>query len=153
MLAVNISFLAVPFVQAQTSAILVSYLCATGSLVVTLVFARQVNDNQRYPHRCSTPLIMLVRSSERLECLFLMLSLPFAFSIWGMILLATTLSIVIFRTSDIATVPIAIPIWAAIIILATWPASADHIRCLLRKIKVQILIQSHFYHTRSSGLV
>ncbi|KAG1887794.1 hypothetical protein F4604DRAFT_1178848 [Suillus subluteus] len=88
--------------------------------------------SQRYPHRRSTPLFMLgmLRFGERLECLALMLSLPFAFLIRGIILLATTLSIVIFRTSDIATVPIAIPIWAAIIILATRPVSAAHIRCL-----------------------
>ncbi|KAG1876662.1 hypothetical protein DFJ58DRAFT_183311 [Suillus subalutaceus] len=102
MLAVNI---AVPFVHSQTSAILVSYLstlCATGSLIVTLVFARQVNVSQRYPHRCSvsilfnrltfiiyyihhTPLFILgmLRSSERLERLVLMLSLLFTFLIWG----------------------------------------------------------------------
>lgn len=49
LLAVDISFLAVPFVQTQTSAILVSYpptLCAMGSFVVTLVFARQLNDGR-----------------------------------------------------------------------------------------------------------
>jgi hypothetical protein len=50
MLAVDISFLAVPFVQTQMAAILVSYmstLCAMGSLVVSLVLAGQVNDSRR----------------------------------------------------------------------------------------------------------
>src|SRR6267154_4124096 len=50
MLAVNISFLAVPSVQNQTSAILVAYLstlCVMGSLVVSLVLAGQVNDSRR----------------------------------------------------------------------------------------------------------
>jgi hypothetical protein len=50
MLAVDISFLAVPPVQNQTPAILVLYmstLCALGSLVVSLVLAGQVNDSRR----------------------------------------------------------------------------------------------------------
>jgi hypothetical protein len=50
MLAVDISFLAVPSVQGQTAAILVAYLstlCAMGSLVVSLVLAGQVNDTRR----------------------------------------------------------------------------------------------------------
>jgi len=50
MLAVDISFLAVPNVQNQTGAILVSYLstlCAMGSLVVSLILAGQVNDARR----------------------------------------------------------------------------------------------------------
>jgi hypothetical protein len=50
MLAVDISFLAVPSVQNQTAAILVSYLstlCVMGSLVVSLVLAGQVNDSRR----------------------------------------------------------------------------------------------------------
>jgi len=50
MLAVDISFLAVPTVQNQTVAILIVYLstlCALGSLVVSLVLAGQVNDTRR----------------------------------------------------------------------------------------------------------
>jgi hypothetical protein len=50
MLAVDISFLAVPSVQTQTAAILVSYmsaLCTMGSLVVSLILAGQVNDSRR----------------------------------------------------------------------------------------------------------
>ncbi|KAG1762766.1 hypothetical protein EDD22DRAFT_889980 [Suillus occidentalis] len=50
MLAVDISFLAVPAVQNQMSAILLAYLstlCVLGSLVVSLVLAGQVNDSRR----------------------------------------------------------------------------------------------------------
>ena len=50
MLAVDVSFLAVPSVQVQPAAILVAYLstfCAMGSLVVSLVLAGQVNDTRR----------------------------------------------------------------------------------------------------------
>ena len=50
MLAVDISFLAVPTVQNQTAAIIAAYLstlCAMGSLMVSLVLAGQVNDTRR----------------------------------------------------------------------------------------------------------
>jgi len=50
MLAVDISFLAVPSVQNQTAAILAAYLstlCALGSLLISLVLAGQVNDTRR----------------------------------------------------------------------------------------------------------
>ncbi|KAG1726304.1 hypothetical protein EDB19DRAFT_1914691 [Suillus lakei] len=129
MLAVDISFLAVPFVQTQTSAILVSYLstlCVTGSLVVTLVFARQVNDSQRFSNSGFASFMFGVFSS--IERLSLMLSLPSTFLIWGIIFFVVALSIVIFHTSDVVTVSIVYPIWAAIVILATWPALARHIR-------------------------
>ncbi|KAG1877523.1 hypothetical protein F4604DRAFT_1758025 [Suillus subluteus] len=131
LLAVDISFLAIPFVQTQTSAILVSYLstlCAMGSFVVTLVFARQLNDGRRYPAERVASFMFGMKSS--IERLALMLSLPFAFLIWGVIFFAASLSIVIFRTSDVITVSIAYPIWVAIVILVTWPALAGHIGTL-----------------------
>ncbi|KAG2752447.1 hypothetical protein P692DRAFT_20338853 [Suillus brevipes Sb2] len=112
-----------------------------GSFVVTLVFARQLNDGRRYPAERVASFMFGMKSS--IERLALMLSLPFAFLIWGcvagqmpwdsssffdsVIPFAASLSIVIFRTSDIVTVSIACPIWAAIVILATWPALAGHI--------------------------
>jgi hypothetical protein len=102
MLAVDISFLAVPFVQTQMAAILVSYmstLCAMGSLVVSLVLAGQVNDSRRDSAKsvvssffdCSACIIYIQATfMERmsssvlgLESLALMLSLPYALLIWG----------------------------------------------------------------------
>ncbi|KAG2121819.1 hypothetical protein BD769DRAFT_1641370 [Suillus cothurnatus] len=50
MLAVDISFLAVPAVATQTPAIVLAYLsslCALGSLMVSLILAGQVNDRRR----------------------------------------------------------------------------------------------------------
>jgi hypothetical protein len=50
MLAVDISFLAVPAVATQTPAIVLAYLsslCALGSLMVSLILAGQVNDSRR----------------------------------------------------------------------------------------------------------
>ncbi|KAG0706725.1 hypothetical protein DFH29DRAFT_824279 [Suillus ampliporus] len=146
MLAVDISFLAVPFVQTQTSAILVSYLstlCTMGSLVVTLVFARQVNDDRRYPDKRLSSFKSMMYSIERLA---LMLSLPFAFLIWGIIFFAAALSIVIFRTSDVITVSIAYPIWAAIVILATWPALTGHINTLKYWMKCWIIYLKWYFN-------
>jgi len=75
-----------------------------------------------------------------LESLALMLSLPFALLIWGyvfrlndetvaqsffrMTFFGAALSIVVFRTSSTVTITIAALIWAAVVILATWPVMA-----------------------------
>jgi uncharacterized membrane protein len=102
MLAVDISFLAVPSVQTQTAAILVSYmsaLCTMGSLVVSLVLAGQVNDSRRDSAKSVVSslfdclaCILYVQASFMegmsgsvlgLESLAIMLSLPYALLIWG----------------------------------------------------------------------
>ncbi|KIK45677.1 hypothetical protein CY34DRAFT_801301 [Suillus luteus UH-Slu-Lm8-n1] len=145
MLAVDISFLAVPLLQNQTPAILVLYmssLCALGSLVVSLVLAGQVNDSRRdSAEGVASFMAEMSRSMLGLESLALMLSLPYALLIWGMTFFSAALSIVIFNTSGVVTVSIVSPIWVAIFILATWPllASNDvHISHLLPWIKKQI---------------
>ncbi|KAG1733740.1 hypothetical protein EDB19DRAFT_1830862 [Suillus lakei] len=145
MLAVDISFLAVPSVQTQTAAILVSYmsaLCAMGSLVVSLVLAGQVNDSRRDSARSVASFMAGMSVSVLgLESLALMLSLPFALLIWGMAFFAVALSIVIFNTSGVITISIISPVWVAIFILATWPVLASndvHISHLLPWITKQI---------------
>ncbi|KAG1816398.1 uncharacterized protein BJ212DRAFT_1577075 [Suillus subaureus] len=145
MLAVDISFLAVPPVQTQNAAILVSYmstLCAMGSLVVSLVLAGQVNDSRRDSAKSVVSslfdclaYILYIQASFMgrmsssvlgLESLALMLSLPYALLIWGMVFFAAALSIVIFHTSGVVTISIISPIWVAILILATWPVLASN---------------------------
>ncbi|KAG1894917.1 uncharacterized protein F5891DRAFT_1060440 [Suillus fuscotomentosus] len=128
MLTVDISFLLVPPVQNQVSAIIVLYmstLCALGSLVVSLVLAGQVNDSHRDSAE-SVALFMIEMSQSMLglESLALMLSLPYALLIWGMIFFAATLSIVIYCTSDVVIISIVSPIWFAIFIVSTWPLLA-----------------------------
>jgi hypothetical protein len=155
MLAVDISFLAVPFVQTQMAAILVSYmstLCAMGSLVVSLVLAGQVNDSRRDSAKSVATFMERMSSSVLgLESLALMLSLPYALLIWGMVFFAAALSIVIFSTSDVVTISIISPIWIAIFILATWPVLASndvHISSLLPWITKQI--KSHSIPSRTA---
>ncbi|KAG2048579.1 hypothetical protein BDR06DRAFT_757383 [Suillus hirtellus] len=144
MLAVDISFLAVPSVGTQKAAILVSYmstLCAMGSLVVSLVLAGQVNDSRRDSAKSVASFMEGISVSVLgLEGLALMLCLPFALLIWGMTFFAAALSIVIF-TSSVVTISIVSPIWAAILILATWPVLASndvHISDLFSWITKQI---------------
>ncbi|KAG2151268.1 uncharacterized protein EDB93DRAFT_1249465 [Suillus bovinus] len=139
MLAVDVSFLAVPSVQTQTPVILLSYistLCAMGSLVVTLLLVGQVNKSLRGPNTdAASFLVGMAGSVLGLESFPLMLSLPLGLLIWGIVLFAAALSVVIFRTSGIAIISVAYPIWIAIVILATWPvlaANRIHIGSLLR---------------------
>ncbi|KAG1737408.1 hypothetical protein EDB19DRAFT_956041 [Suillus lakei] len=127
-LAANISFLGVLYFARQTSGILCTYLsiiCAIGSLVVTLCLVGLVNDSLRGTV-ADVPSFMVRMPSSMLglESLALMLSLPFALLIWGMIFFAAALSAVIFGTSDTVIVSIAFPVWAAVFVLATWPVLA-----------------------------
>ncbi|KAG1791071.1 uncharacterized protein HD556DRAFT_663647 [Suillus plorans] len=89
MLAVDISFLSVPPVQNQVSAILVLYmstLCALGSLVISLVLAGQVNDSRRdSAESVASFMEEMSQSVLGLESLALMLSLPYALLIWGVV--------------------------------------------------------------------
>ncbi|KAG1732077.1 hypothetical protein EDB19DRAFT_1912261 [Suillus lakei] len=124
MLAVDISFLAVQSVQTQMAATLLAYLstlCVMGSLVVSLVLARQVNDNQRRSaEEVATYIKGMSRSMLGLGSLTLMLSLPFALLIWAMAFFAAALSVLIFCTADVVAISIASPVWFAILCLATW---------------------------------
>ncbi|KAG1733752.1 hypothetical protein EDB19DRAFT_1911469 [Suillus lakei] len=112
MLAVDISFLAVPSVQESKA-------------LVSLGLAGQVNDSRRDSAKGVASFMQeMSQSMLGLESLALMLSLPYALLIWGMTFFAAALSIMIFRTSDVVTVSIVSPIWIAIFILATWPVLA-----------------------------
>ncbi|KAG1816368.1 uncharacterized protein BJ212DRAFT_1354502 [Suillus subaureus] len=128
MLAVDISFMAVPSVQNQAPVIIVLYmstLCALGSLVVSLVLAGQVNDSRRDSAKgVASFMVEMSHSILGLESLALMLSLPYALLIWGMVFFAAALSVVIYRTSDVVTISVVSPIWTAIFILSTWPVLA-----------------------------
>jgi len=128
MLAVDISFLAVPNVQYQTAATLVAYLsalCAMGSLVISLVLAGQVNDTRRNKAaEVALFMVQMTQSTFGLESLGLILSLPFALLIWGMTFFGVALSILIFKTSGTVTISIVAPICFAVFALTIWPVLA-----------------------------
>ncbi|KAG1902371.1 uncharacterized protein F5891DRAFT_1023774 [Suillus fuscotomentosus] len=133
MLAVDVSFLTVPGVDdpsvqskpAVTIVIYLSTLCAMGSLVISLILAGQVSDNRRSSADSVAKFISsMSKSLLGIESLALMLSLPFALLIWGMIFFAIALSILIFYTTDIVALTVVIPIWAVVLLLSTWPVLA-----------------------------
>ncbi|KAG2368660.1 hypothetical protein BDR07DRAFT_1390525, partial [Suillus spraguei] len=133
MLAVDVSFLAVPGVDdasiqskpAVTIVIYLSTLCAMGSLVISLVLAGQVSDSRRSSAGSVADFMTsMSQSFLGIESLAFMLSLPFALLIWGMIFFAIGLSILIFYTTDIVALTIVIPIWAVVVVLSTWPVLA-----------------------------
>ncbi|KAG0708036.1 hypothetical protein DFH29DRAFT_994663 [Suillus ampliporus] len=135
MLAVDVSFLAVPGVDdpsiqsksATTIAIYLSTLCAMGSLVISLVLAGQVNDSRRSSAgSVASFMTSMSRSILGIESVALMHSLPFALLIWGMIFFAIGLSILIFYTTDIVALSVVTPIWALIVLLTTWPVLATN---------------------------
>ncbi|KAG1815233.1 uncharacterized protein BJ212DRAFT_1481756 [Suillus subaureus] len=149
MLAVDISFLAVPAVATQTPAIVLAYLsslCALGSLMVSLILAGQVNDNRRGSAAdVASFMVGMSESILGLESLALMLSLPFALLIWGMAFFAGALSTLVFRTSGVVVLSITSPIWFAVFVLATWPilaANDIHISHLRIWIIKQVLPQA-----------
>lgn len=133
MLAVDVSFLAVPGVDdpsiqskpAVTVVIYLSTLCAMGSLVISLVLAGQVSDSRRSSAGSVADFMSsMSQSLLGIESLAFMLSLPFALLIWGMIFFAIALSILIFYTTDIVALAVVIPIWAVVVLLSTWPVLA-----------------------------
>ncbi|KAG2124706.1 hypothetical protein BD769DRAFT_863834 [Suillus cothurnatus] len=128
MLAVDISFLAVPSVQKQPSTILVSYLstlCAMGSLVVSLILAAQVNDSRRNSAESAASFMVTISHSMLgLESLALMLTLPYAFLLWAMTFFAVALLTIIVCTSGVVTVSIVSSLWAVVVIVAAWPILA-----------------------------
>ncbi|KAG1815232.1 uncharacterized protein BJ212DRAFT_1481755 [Suillus subaureus] len=133
MLAVDVSFLAVPGVDnpttqskpAATIVIYLSTLCAMGSLVISLVLAGQFSDSRRSSAGSVANFMdSMSKSLLGIESLAFMLSLPFALLIWGMIFFAIGLSILIFYTTDIVALTVVIPVWAVVVLLTTWPVFA-----------------------------
>ncbi|KAJ8582456.1 hypothetical protein M405DRAFT_564480 [Rhizopogon salebrosus TDB-379] len=133
MLAVDVSFLAVPgidsnSVQSQSASQIIAYLstlCAMGSLVVSLILGSQIPVPNH--ENSDSPEIFLSGMSKSLlglDGLALIHSLPFALLIWGMIFFAAGLSVVIFHSTDATALGVVGPVWVMIMILIGWPVLA-----------------------------
>ncbi|OAX34995.1 hypothetical protein K503DRAFT_868561 [Rhizopogon vinicolor AM-OR11-026] len=162
MLAVNISFLALPSVnlgsdQTQTAATLATYLstlCAMGSLVVTIILSGQ---GSQIGSSAMGGEFVVVGMSAGLDSLAHMLSLPFALLIWAIIFFAVAFSVVIFDTSDVITLSIVSPIWATIVVIVMWRAlgrSNLYLRAMIaygfnRLIRTRLL--NYIFHQRPSA--
>lgn len=109
MLAVDVSFLAVPNVnisQSQSIGIIVTYLSIifiTGSLIVSVLLVRQ---NQRYgfesADKATDFLFHVTRSFFGVRALATVHSLPYAMLMWGMIYFAIAILYNVFKSTTVA---------------------------------------------------
>ncbi|KIJ66627.1 hypothetical protein HYDPIDRAFT_26959 [Hydnomerulius pinastri MD-312] len=127
-LAVNISFLAVPGVLsansppgAQAISTYVSTLCIVGSLVVSVVLSGQVNDKERESAQDAAEFM------ERfdLDILAIFHSLPFALLTWGILFFAISLSIMIFESQSTIARYVVYVGYPIIALFTLWPVLAS----------------------------
>ncbi|KAG8220548.1 hypothetical protein J3R82DRAFT_3267 [Butyriboletus roseoflavus] len=110
MLAVDVSFLAVPGVDkgdvgsqsVATVAIYMSLLSVVGSLISSVLLARQWRAQDDSATGAASFMYTMTRWGG-FKALGVMYSLPFALLIWAMIFFVLALSYIIFTSSDLAT--------------------------------------------------
>ncbi|KAH7914536.1 hypothetical protein BJ138DRAFT_999902, partial [Hygrophoropsis aurantiaca] len=132
MLAVDVSFLAVPGVDPgnpvqqtlATIAIYLSTMNAVGSLVISLLLVGQSRKKGRESmENAATFMSRMTKTRLRTESLGIMYSLPYALLMWGMVWFIVALSFTMFRTSEAITraaVGIDWAIIAAFVLLPVW---------------------------------
>ncbi|KAF8555065.1 hypothetical protein OG21DRAFT_1508125 [Imleria badia] len=130
MLAVDISLLAVPAVNqgdvnSQSVAVVATYmslLCATGSLVSSVLLARQINTLTGVAE-AATFMYKMSHWRGGTTILGVILSLPYALMIWAMFFFALALFYIIFQTTDPASLSVMIlgtVLVTGVISLPTW---------------------------------
>ncbi|KAG1796990.1 uncharacterized protein HD556DRAFT_1233924 [Suillus plorans] len=126
MLAVDISFLAVPVIGQQTSAqiaLYISSLCSVASLVVSALLA-QSGGNKDSINRATAFMTRMTQSLHGKENLAIIFSLPYALVIWGMVFFFLALSLVIFLSADVTTWCTVGPAWLLVVGFIGWPVWA-----------------------------
>ncbi|KIJ66258.1 hypothetical protein HYDPIDRAFT_109253 [Hydnomerulius pinastri MD-312] len=124
MLAVDVGFLAVPAVGSQPVAAIAMYmslLSVVGSLVSSLLLARQSRSQEDSARGAASFMDNMTRWGVGLKALGIMFSLPFALLIWAMIFFVLGLSCIIFNTSNRATLAVMTPGAVLLAVLALLP--------------------------------
>ncbi|KIJ12456.1 hypothetical protein PAXINDRAFT_171244 [Paxillus involutus ATCC 200175] len=124
MLAVDISFLAVPNVisVAVSTAIYASTLSALGSLISSVLLLGQIRGLEiDSVKEGAAYMSSKTYSFFGAEILAIMLSLPYAFLVWGMITMGIALSIVIFSETVGIAKGIILTVWAIVLLLVCLP--------------------------------
>ncbi|KAF9235819.1 hypothetical protein BU15DRAFT_50898, partial [Melanogaster broomeanus] len=130
MLAVDISFLAVPGVQAAsgdsqsaaTISIYASVISSVCALIISVILAGQIRSHDvdsvgggvHYMAR-------MTRNTHGDEALAVMFSLPYSLLLWAMLSFIVALALVIFPTKDTVTLGTMVPIWGIFILLTLLP--------------------------------
>ncbi|KAG0694004.1 hypothetical protein DFH29DRAFT_961911 [Suillus ampliporus] len=126
MLAVDISFLAVPAISERPSAqiaLYISSLWSVASLVVSALLA-QSGGQQDSINRATAFMTRMTRSLHGKENLAIIFSLPYALVIWGMVFFFLALSLVIFLSANVTTWCTVGPAWLLVIGFIAWPVWA-----------------------------
>ncbi|OAX37512.1 hypothetical protein K503DRAFT_742598 [Rhizopogon vinicolor AM-OR11-026] len=153
MLAVDVSFLAVPgidsnSVQSQSASLIMAYLstlCAMGSLVVSLLLGSQIQvQNRENVDDGGTLFLGMSNSLLGLNGLALIYSLPFSLLIWAMVFFAAGLSVIIFHSTDKVALGVVGVVWASIMLLIGWPLFA------INNIHISAWIKSLFDWARTT---
>ncbi|KAJ8582941.1 hypothetical protein M405DRAFT_829752 [Rhizopogon salebrosus TDB-379] len=128
MLTVDLSFLTVPSVNAQTSqsaAIIVAYLstfCVVGSLIVSILLAGQ---NRKYGNvSANSAVVFLTKMTNSVfgdKALATLHSLPYVLLMWGMIYFLVAFSFLVFRSTSVVLLVVAGCGLSFIFLLALWP--------------------------------
>lgn len=124
MLAVDISFLAVPgVVSAAAVVIYLSAMCSVSSLVVSMLLAVENRGwGTDSAEGAASFMARMIHTQSDVEALAIMYSLPYAYLIWGMFCFVTALGICVFHLTSLAPLVIVGLCWVAATTLTLWPA-------------------------------
>lgn len=124
MLAVDVSFLAVPgVISAAAVVICLSAMCSVSSLVVSMLLAVECRGwGTDSAEGAASFMARMVHTQSDVEALAIMYSLPYAYLIWGMFCFVTALGISVFHSTTPAVLAVVIICWVALTILTLWPA-------------------------------
>lgn len=124
MLAVDISFLAVPgVISAAAVVIYLSAMCSVSSLVVSMLLAVENRGwGTDSAEGAASFMARMIHTQSDVEALAIMYSLPYAYLIWGMFCFVTALGISVFDLTSLATLVVVSLCWVAATTLTLWPA-------------------------------
>ncbi|KAF9235817.1 hypothetical protein BU15DRAFT_64569 [Melanogaster broomeanus] len=129
-LAVDISFLAVPGVQAAsgdsqsaaTISIYASVISSVCALIISVILAGQIRGHDVDSVGGGADyMARMTRNAHGDEALAVIFSLPYSLLLWAMLSFIVALGFVIFQTKDTLTLGTMIPIWGVVILLAFLP--------------------------------
>ncbi|KIJ62630.1 hypothetical protein HYDPIDRAFT_30226 [Hydnomerulius pinastri MD-312] len=129
MLAVDISFLAVPGVQSTngdqsgaTISIYASVITSVSALIISVLLAGQIRRlDVDSVEGGATYMDRMTKSVFGMEALAVMFSLPYSLLLWGMFFFILALSFLVFQTNDHVTLATMIPSWIVVVLMTLWP--------------------------------
>ncbi|KIJ62662.1 hypothetical protein HYDPIDRAFT_30255 [Hydnomerulius pinastri MD-312] len=138
MLAVDISFLAVPGVESPdgdqsgaTLSIYASVITSVSALIISVLLVGQIRRHDvDSVEGGATYMARMTDSVFGMEALAVMFSLPYSLLLWGMFFFILALSFVVFQTNDKLTLATMIPSWIVVVLMTLWPLRWGHIPSL-----------------------